>query len=129
MASTRWRVRELYCPTTYIETLRRVREIFVAVNQRHVLLILSVFLSLVVHHPKRVYRKILSSVSRPAVPYFSLSHKRLDFPKKKLLNIKCVQICIRLLSKAFLILRRISRDIITNVYRSSCEAPDILVRF
>jgi hypothetical protein len=49
---------------------------------------------------------------------------------KKLLNIKCVfWFSLQRLSETFLILRRIERDIIINVRRSSCKAPLTLVRF
>jgi hypothetical protein len=49
---------------------------------------------------------------------------------KKLLNIKCAfWFSLQLLSETFLILRRIQRDIIINVHRSSRKVPVILVRF
>jgi hypothetical protein len=49
---------------------------------------------------------------------------------KMLLNIKCVfWFSLQLLSETFLILRRIQRDIIINVHRSSCRVPVVLVRF
>jgi hypothetical protein len=89
-----------------------------------------VSVALVIQHTKRMRRVILSSVACLAVPYFStLSHKRHDFGKK-LLNIKCV-FCfsVQLLSETFLIIRRIERDIIINVHRSSCKVPVIVVRF
>jgi len=42
----------------------------------------------------------------------------------------CVLIFSKLLSKAFLIVRKTKRDTIINVkYRSSCKVPVILVRF
>ena len=45
---------------------------------------------------------------------------------KKLLNTKCVfWFSVHLLSETFLILRRIQRDIIKNVYRLSCKVPVI----
>ena len=50
--------------------------------------------------------------------------------RKKLLYIKCVfRFSLQLLYETFLILRRIQRDIIINVHRSSRQVPVILVRF
>ena len=91
------------------------------------------FLALVIQHAKHILRIALSSVACLALPHFSmLPHKRQDFRKKKkiLLNIKCV-FCssLQILSKIFLMLTRIQRDTMTNVHRSSCEVPVILVGF
>ena len=47
-----------------------------------------------------------------------------------LLNIKCVfRFSLQILSEIFLILRRIERDMIQIVYRSSCEVPVVVLRF
>jgi hypothetical protein len=73
-------------------------------------------------------------------PYSHLSPDRLYyvFPylingtifKKKLLNAKYVFLfLLQLLSETFLILRRNERDIIKNVYLSSCKVPVVPVRF
>jgi hypothetical protein len=67
-----------------------------------------VFVALVIQHAKRLGRFILSSV---------IEHKM------------CVLILSTTLSETFLILRRIQRDIIINVHRSSCKVPVIPVRF
>jgi hypothetical protein len=49
---------------------------------------------------------------------------------KRLLNIKCVfWFYLQLLSETFIILRRIQRDIIINVHRSSCKVPLLLSDF
>jgi hypothetical protein len=50
---------------------------------------------------------------------------------KKLLNIECVfKFSLQILSKKFLLLRRIERDIITHVHvHTSCEVPVILDKF
>jgi hypothetical protein len=48
--------------------------------------------------------------------------------EKKLLKIKCVfWFSLQLLSETFLILRRTGRDMIKNLYRSSCEVPVVVV--
>jgi hypothetical protein len=90
-----------------------------------------VSVALVIRHAKGMHRIILSFVACLALPYFStLSHKRHDFLKKKLLNMKCVfWFSLRLLSETFLILRPSQRDIIINVHRSSRKVPVILVSF
>jgi hypothetical protein len=90
-----------------------------------------VSVALVIQHAKRMRHIILSSVGCLTVPYFStLSHKPYDFMKENVLQIKCV-FCFSLhvVSETFLILRRIQRDIIINIHRSSCKVPVILVRF
>jgi len=47
-----------------------------------------------------------------------------------MLNIKCLSgLFLRLLSETFLILRRIERYMIENVYLSARKVPTILVRF
>jgi hypothetical protein len=76
-----------------------------------------------------MHRIILSSVASLALPYFStLSHKRHELQKKKVIEHKlCVLIFFTNLSKTFLILRRIQRDITTNVRSSLCKVPVILV--
>jgi hypothetical protein len=73
---------------------------------------------------------LLSFVACPALQYFStLSHKRHDFRKRKLLNLKCVfSFSLRSLSETFLMLRRTERDMTINVYWCSCKVPVVFVR-
>jgi hypothetical protein len=59
-------------------------------QKQELLHILRVSVDLVIQHAKRMRHIIFSSVASLAAPYFfTLSHKRYDFRKKKLLNIKC----------------------------------------
>jgi hypothetical protein len=89
-----------------------------------------VSVALVIQHAKRMRRIILSSVACLTVPYFStLSHKRHDFREKVIEHKMCVLIFSQLLFETFLILKRIQRDIIINVHRSSCKVPLLLSDF
>jgi len=65
---------------------------------------------------------MLSSVACSVLQYFSiLSHKRHDFRKKLTEHKMCFDFSLQLLSVMFLILRRIERGVIKNVYLSSCK--------
>ena len=111
-------------------TLRRVRvscchgkAIIIAYSE-------CVSVALVIQHAMCMCRVILFYVACLALPYFpTLSHKRHDLQKKVFEHTTCVLILSTTLSETFLILRRIQRDIIVNVLRSSCKVPVILVRF
>ena len=62
--------------------------------------------------------------------FFHIISETAGFSEKKLLNTKCVfRFSLQLLSEIFLIITRTERDMIINVYRSSCKVPVILVRF
>jgi len=88
-----------------------------------------VFVALCIQYAVRMRRIILSSVASLAVQYFcTLSHKDTIFKKRIVENEKCILIFSTILSETFLILRRIERDMITNVYRSACKLPVFLVR-
>ena len=53
--------------------------------------------------------------------FFVMSHKRHDFRKKVIEHKMCVLISLQPLSKTFLILRKIYRDIVTNVKTCLCK--------
>jgi hypothetical protein len=74
---------------------------------------------------------ILSAVACHALQYFAtLSHKLHDFRKKVVEHkIACLRFLYNVCLKHFFILRRTERDMIENVYRSSCKVPFILLRF
>ena len=91
---------------------------------------MCVCVALVIQHAKRMRRIISSSRACQTVPYFStLSHKRQDFRENVTEHKMCVLIFSTTLSSTFLILRKIGRDMVTNVHMSSCKVPVIHVRF
>src|SRR5215469_11726367 len=89
-----------------------------------------VFVALVTQHAKRMCRIEYSSVTCPAVPYFStLPHKRHEFRKNVPEYEMFVLIFLIILSQIFSILRRTGQYIIINLHGFLCEVPVILVRF
>ena len=63
----------------------------------------------------------------PPLPHFLIN---VTIYRKMFLNIKCVfWFSLQSLSETFLVLRRIHRDTIVNVHRSSCKVPVILSYF
>jgi hypothetical protein len=87
-----------------------------------------VFLGLGLQHALRL--PIFSSVSCPALQYFSMLSHKLHESKKKLLNTRCVlKFSLQRLSETLFILSKTERDVIEIVCRSSCNVPVNLVRF
>jgi hypothetical protein len=78
--------------------------------------------ALVIQHTKRMRRVLLSFVACLVLPYFAaLSYKEYEF-RKKVMEFKiCAQSSLRILSTIFRILRRIQRDIFTNMLQSLCK--------
>ena len=93
-----------------------------------------VFVDLGIQHAKRMSHNISSSVTGPAVPYFSsLSQKRHDFRKKKKKKVTEHQIWLfiffKLSPETFLILRITEQDMIKHAYWSSLKYPLFLSDF
>jgi hypothetical protein len=75
---------------------------------------------------------VLYSPLWPVRLYHSFSHyplKGMILGKKVTKHKMCVLIFSTTLPETFLIVRRIQRDILVNILRSSCKLPVILVRF
>jgi len=90
-----------------------------------------VFVDLSIQHAMRMRHIVICGLSGCTI-IFTYSHKRHDFQKKKkLLNIKFLfHFSLELLSEPFLILRRIQRGVVKNVYWTlRCKIPVILVKF
>ena len=87
--------------------------------------------ALVIQHEKHIFSArhyiVICGVSGCTFfPHYPINGTIL---RKKLLNIKCVfRFSPQLLCETFLTLRRIQRDIIIIVHRSSCQVPVILAR-
>jgi hypothetical protein len=88
-----------------------------------------VSVALGIQHAKRMRRIVICGVSGSNIRFHIISLTA-RFSGKNLLCTKCVfWFSLQLLSDTFLIPRRIRRDIIINVHRSSCNLHVILVRF
>jgi hypothetical protein len=85
---------------------------------------------LLTQHEKRM-RGIMSYLACLVLPYFpTLSHKQHYLRGKQVPEHSvCVSIFPAILFETFLILKRIMRDIVTNVKASSCKVPVILLDF
>ena len=110
---------------------RRVRATNVAVEKQWILHSLSVCICSLRYPACNAHAPYCHLWPAPLYNiFFTFSHKRLEFRKKKLLNIKCVfWFALQVFSETFLILRRTERDTIKNVYWSSCKVIVIRVRF
>ena len=88
-----------------------------------------VFIVVGIQHAMRVRHIVICVQPRSTIfsPHYLINGTIFE---KKLLNTKCVFLfSLQLLYETFLIIRRTERDMIKNVYRSSCKVPVIVVRF
>ena len=72
---------------------------------------------------------LLSAVSLAPSYFWTLSHNGTIFGKDVIEHEMSVLIFFHLLFETFLVIRRIQRDIVTSVKRSSCKILVILVGF
>ena len=111
---------------TYV-TLRRVRATTVAVEKQ----LLSLCICSLRYPACNAHTQHCHLWPAPIyniLPLYLINGK--IFEKKKVLNPKRVfRFSLQFLSETFLILRRNERDIIKNVYWTSCKVSAILVRF
>jgi hypothetical protein len=84
-----------------------------------------VLVVLIIQHKMDMRRVILPSVACLTTQYLTNG----TILGEKILNVKCFSIFSPTLSDTFLIQRRIQRDIIICVLRSSCRVSLILVTF
>jgi hypothetical protein len=113
-------------------TLNRIRAVRCIAKTLSVTYSVCMLVALDIQHSKRMRHiiRILSYVPCFILPYFStLSLKLHDFRKNVIESKMYFSTSLNLFSETFLILRRIERDIIRNVCRSSCAVPTIIVRF
>jgi hypothetical protein len=101
--------------------MKRLRVTIVAVEkQLSIKCYECVSVALLIQHEKRMRRIILSSVAcLPLQNFHTFYHKRHDFRKRVIEHEMCFDFLYNILSETFLILRRIQRDVIINVHRSS----------
>ena len=91
----------------------------------------GVFVALGIQHEMCTRYIITSHQPRCTIffPNYLINDTNLE-KKKKLLHMKYVfRVSIQILSHIFFILRRIERDMMENLYWSSCEVPVTLLRF
>jgi hypothetical protein len=105
--------------------LRRVRATTVALEKFYVM---STFVALV--SSTRLNHIVTCGLSS-STTFSTLYHKWCDFRKRKFIEHK---MCVLIFSttffvKHFSVIRRTERDMIKNLYRSSCKEPVILVIF
>jgi hypothetical protein len=109
--------------------MRRVRATTAAVEKQCVTYSESVSVAFGIQHAMHMRHIVICGLPCSTI-FFHVISQTARFKEKRSPNIKCVYLfSLQLLSETFLILRRVWRDMIINVYRPSCKVAVILVRF
>jgi len=114
---------------TYNVTMRRVHATIVVVVKQKILHKLTVCIYCLRYPTRQAHAPYCHLWPAPLCNIFLHYLTKGKILKKTLLSLKCmILFSLQLLSATFLILGRNERDMIKNVYRSSCKVPFILVR-
>jgi hypothetical protein len=87
-----------------------------------------VFVALRIQRAMRMRHIVICFLPRSTIFFNILSYTACLSEEKKILNTKCMfWFSLKLLSETFLILRTTERDMIKNVYLSSCKVPRLFL--